>query len=64
MTMLWTGRSGAHGSRTADPLGCARDDKKERIVARKGLLLEERAVAEPRHFNPRITNHQSPKTLE
>ena len=50
---LWTGRSGAHEWRTADPLGCARDDKKERTVARKGRLLDERAVAEPRHcLNP------------
>jgi hypothetical protein len=47
MTRLQTGRSGAHEWRTADPLGCARDDKKERIVAKKGRLLEERAVAEP-----------------
>jgi hypothetical protein len=30
--------------------GYARDDKKERVVARKGRLLEERVVAEPRHF--------------
>ena len=29
----------------------ARDDKKERVVARKGRLLDERAVAEPRHFS-------------
>jgi hypothetical protein len=26
-------------------LGCARDDKKERVVVRRGRLLEERAVA-------------------
>ncbi len=45
MTRLWTGRSGAHEWRTADPLGFARDDKKERVVARKGRLLDERAVA-------------------
>jgi hypothetical protein len=31
--------------RTADPLGFARDDKKERAVARKGRSLKERAVA-------------------
>ena len=37
---LQTGRSGAHEWRTADPLGCARDDRKERTVARKGRLLE------------------------
>src|SRR5580692_2902372 len=27
------------GRRTTDPLGCARDDKKERTVARKGRFL-------------------------
>src|ERR1700760_2169492 len=27
----------------------SRDDKKERTMARKGWLLDERAVAEPRH---------------
>ncbi len=34
-----TDRSGAHEWRTADPLGCARDDKKERTVARRGRFL-------------------------
>jgi hypothetical protein len=28
-----------------------RDEKKERVVARKVRLLGERAVAEPRHFS-------------
>ena len=32
--------------------GYARDDKKERVVARKGRLLEERVVAEPRSSHP------------
>ena len=53
-------RSAAVLRRTADPLGCAptarrgrRDDKKERTVARKGRLLDERAVAEPSNcLNP------------
>jgi hypothetical protein len=36
-------------------LGCPRDDKKERVVAGKGRLLDERAVAEPRHrWKPHI----------
>ena len=39
---LWAGRGGAHEWRTADP-SLARDDKKERVVVRKGRLLEERA---------------------
>jgi hypothetical protein len=30
---------------TADPLGCARDDKKERVVVRRRRLLKERTVA-------------------
>ena len=34
----YSGFPGA-GRRTADPLGCARDDKKERIAARKGRFL-------------------------
>jgi hypothetical protein len=32
-------------------LGYPRDDKKGRAVARKGRLLDERAVAEPRHLS-------------
>jgi hypothetical protein len=36
---LWAGRSGALEGRTADPLGFARDDNKERVVPRKGRLL-------------------------
>jgi hypothetical protein len=28
----------------------SRDDKKERVVERRGQLLDERVVAEPRHF--------------
>ena len=38
------GRSGAHEWRTAGPLAFARDDNKERAVARKGRLLNRGSV--------------------
>ncbi len=56
------------GGRTADPLGCARDDRKERVVARKGRFLN-RGVknliwthlkfSRPRGTGPRILRYPS-----
>jgi hypothetical protein len=42
---VWAVRNGPHEWRTADPLGFARDDKKERAVERRGPLPRAIAVA-------------------
>jgi hypothetical protein len=57
---------GAHEWRTADAspaLRSSRDDKKERVVARKGWLLEERAT-QPVGRRPRTAPGRDEKCLD
>jgi hypothetical protein len=45
---------------TADPSASLRDDKKERVIAGKGRLLDERAVTLQAFFKSNLDNFSRP----